>query len=1045
MVKHIFIGIGGSGVRTMSEVKYRIYERTVPANGKTRFETMDDSYKFIFVDTDRKDVDAANRKYQMLFEGSARNFIDFTELINLGDENSKQIYQNATTDSECHKVIRESVDEDVVNNIGDFNLSTGASAVRMVSRLAFINKAKEFYEMLKGCIDKLSQDADGLEIKYWVVSSCCGGTGSGVLNDVLYYVNMAKKMVFGDGDPSVGLYLFTPSFYCNRVSGDILQRMRCNAVAVFKELGVLNEWASDLEKSKNIHRFVYSLDGTIHRNKGYRPFDFLIPIDYNNDQNGNLGSQEAMYSTAAEMIFYTHSGNGASGLESIVNNYRLGTFRNSAERYLITIGYSSIRKPVEEFRDYMKLRSRYELLRYGIVGDQFPTVLYGQHALRVFSNQILSAFSDFDREMQETVERELDKNMAIEDDSDNIRYKLPEWMTNNLGQIAVNALNEMANLNNEKGETRKRKIVESIKTNLTNWIEEYARKNGLNYVYGVLLELDEYCTSLYKAFVLGEPSSLLTGIARATISSESVLSKLAGLYDAAKKITIVERLKKDGADIINYVNGLNEWAEARRSELFDNMLTSVLKELSYGDDGLIDKLRDNVLLLKGAAEKECNSAYGDFEALKAKFKEKELDRKTHYLPDVSKFVSEGRWVSASEGNVFAGWYESIVSQINTDKGRVPDRNNDNQHSIEALINSMVTINRTDMENTGYYLGNRSQLFTSEGKQCGRVVEDILNYLDVTIEKLVAENNQIGGEWTNKTIVDLVNDLTTEEQRNLRNSNIPTFFFPNERANTPNEIRTVSFCSTSDNATANKVFQIADDNGCLPADNENVMYRMVAKIGMPYTSYLNYSTYEDTYKKTPNKELAHFHRAFANDEIQLPAEEPNEMRIFLKYLLLDKLRDCYKNIMSEGNGDFDRANCSKTPIIFGDQAVSVATRSAMSVIGDESIELRINRGENHLFDEILINDENHYYVDLYNAFVKNYVNSRYESFVSEFIRKIEEFNRGAWGHNFTNARDALVTDPTERRHHVTSRNEQGILNALLTMLTTTMKTAEQFLN
>ena len=54
--KHIFIGLGGSGVNTVSLIKYKVYERTKGTEMKSRLQVMNETYRFIFVDTDDRDV-----------------------------------------------------------------------------------------------------------------------------------------------------------------------------------------------------------------------------------------------------------------------------------------------------------------------------------------------------------------------------------------------------------------------------------------------------------------------------------------------------------------------------------------------------------------------------------------------------------------------------------------------------------------------------------------------------------------------------------------------------------------------------------------------------------------------------------------------------------------------------------------------------------------------------------------------------------------------------------------------------------------------------
>ena len=64
--KHIFIGLGGSGVNTVSLLKYKVYERTKGTEMKSRLQVMNETYRFLFVDTDRRDIADANEKYRNL-------------------------------------------------------------------------------------------------------------------------------------------------------------------------------------------------------------------------------------------------------------------------------------------------------------------------------------------------------------------------------------------------------------------------------------------------------------------------------------------------------------------------------------------------------------------------------------------------------------------------------------------------------------------------------------------------------------------------------------------------------------------------------------------------------------------------------------------------------------------------------------------------------------------------------------------------------------------------------------------------------------------
>ena len=99
--KHIFIGIGGSGCQTIAQIKEKVYEKRFPNDegGKTRLEAMNNSYRFIFLDTDQRDIDEANRRNRNSFEHGRVPFINpQTDLVNLGRANPLAIYYEAQHD-----------------------------------------------------------------------------------------------------------------------------------------------------------------------------------------------------------------------------------------------------------------------------------------------------------------------------------------------------------------------------------------------------------------------------------------------------------------------------------------------------------------------------------------------------------------------------------------------------------------------------------------------------------------------------------------------------------------------------------------------------------------------------------------------------------------------------------------------------------------------------------------------------------------------------------------------------------------------------------
>ena len=100
--KHIFIGIGGSGCQTVSQIKEKVYEKRFKeaTAAKSRLQQMNDSYRFLFLDTDQRDIDEANKRNRETFEKGKVPFISpQTDLINLGRANPQAIYYEAKDDA----------------------------------------------------------------------------------------------------------------------------------------------------------------------------------------------------------------------------------------------------------------------------------------------------------------------------------------------------------------------------------------------------------------------------------------------------------------------------------------------------------------------------------------------------------------------------------------------------------------------------------------------------------------------------------------------------------------------------------------------------------------------------------------------------------------------------------------------------------------------------------------------------------------------------------------------------------------------------------
>ena len=206
-----------------------------------------------------------------------------TDLINLGRANPQAIYYEAKKDKTTliNKRILEACSQELANRIPDQPLSFGAGAFRIKSRIAFAHSLTNFQSKLQSAISSLNDvktvGGEDCIIYYWVVSSCLGGTGSGIFNDVLYHVNQLHRQIVGNGDPQLVLTMFMPKLYIDSNSTE--EKYPLNAFGVFTELEAFKKMSYVESQKAVMHRLAFNDDYTlVDSSSRYCPFYYLIPI-----------------------------------------------------------------------------------------------------------------------------------------------------------------------------------------------------------------------------------------------------------------------------------------------------------------------------------------------------------------------------------------------------------------------------------------------------------------------------------------------------------------------------------------------------------------------------------------------------------------------------------------------------------------------------------------------------------------------------------------------------------------------------------------------
>ena len=1073
--KHVFIGLGGSGVNTVSLLKYKIYERMKGTELKTRLQVMNDTYRFLFVDTDSRDVTEANARYRNLYEGGKVDFINKDELLDLGDINPYISYHEAGNhpDLRINRRITEACPQMVADNMDNRDLSFGAGALRLKSRIAFGRKKKDFVQKLKSAIDGLNpveSNTDKNVIHYWVVSSSNGGTGSGAMLDVLYLVNMLHRTYIDKGNPKVGLILYMPRAFMN-VNADN-ERYPRNAYAVFKELEAFQKWNKESAKNLLFHRMAVTDDYELFdEDMGYRPFEFCIPIDFHTENNNNMGDINKMYSNTAELMFYIHSGKGASGFKSFLDNNEDGDQINSPEFFLIPMGYMALRKPDEQFENYITLRAKYEMLRYGILGSPVESADERKKLMRTLFDTVIksslfeggagkeSYFRTISGMVSEMLDDEMPDNL-IRNSKDKVVKKLPANVSIEEARSVINSIETAIRRRcEEKNHTRK-----AIEHDLWCWAEENARKWGLQYVKDILQELDAYCTDLYMAYITDTNKTILQEFRSSRKSlvenRDSIEGELDDLYQKAVQVTFTEAVsgiwgEGNANDVQVFFARLKDWVEASIKVTLTEESFDMIRELAYGDRGIIDHIITHVRKLVTEASSVLNGDKGvaqGYTGLARNFYHSKMDVTSVFVPDITEYVDGNGW--REDNNLFSEWYGMVIGHT-TDfvpgEGFTPLRNGDPAHSLEGLFSQMISLHSESMIQKKYIIDEESHLFTNTHmSDFRRAIEDLLDYTVDTVKTLVHQNETVSKQWYEKTLASFFSDLNSEACREIQRKAQPTLFFPYSRAKVASKMTDKAFCVGPDGVVGNVFLNSSSGSTrMIASDDPSVMYKIVTKLGLSFEYYDLYQTIKAEYDNCVNKVFYHFHQAFASsggdaDNIKLPREIKPEQIVFTKYLILNQLREVFSHMMRKGTEVYNAGYYTDTPVVFDGAIAKFATANALNLIDNEMIELRITDGDTVYYHTVSVDHPEHKMTELLAGFSEHFTTGRFEILVSELIKNINFLESDLLRKKYQEAVKILKTDLNANWQQA-GKKEKETIGDILRILNERLDTVAKFLS
>lgn len=1063
--RNIFIGLGGSGVNTVANLKYKIYANLDKPHA---YKTLSENYKFLFVDTDQADINKLNQQSESKFEDGRIPLIDpINELINLGTVNPSSVYKEAnakdpTERTDIDNAVLEACPNNLARNLKAYPLSDGAGAFRYNSHIAFGLMAHDFVGHLQAAISQLTNTqtagSENVALRYWVISSSNGGTGSGIFNDVLYLLNMYHKTIRPHEEPKTTLVLYMPRVYIDKNRGD--SKYLCNAEAVFLEMNGYQamSYSGNPTYTEKAHRMLFRPDNLQVRAKTeYHPFSSCIPIDLQTENGNNLMSPQTMYSNTAELLFFIHQSQGrdplASSFKSDADNHLDDAIRENPLGFLQPMGYVALRKPEADFELYVEHRLKTEILNYGLLSpfpeemdlEQEITSLYQRTIYQpLFGNEPDSFSFAASSIVNNQIQRSFSSNLLKEDDKP--RKRLTSGISQAAADRVVNnftaALNDLFEGRTQAGNKNhsRRNVLKQIEESLWNWVEDYTLRYGLNFVKSVLDGLDNYATEQLTDYLSGPNPESISSLSE---SIKHITEQLPELRQKAEEITFSERLwESNEHDVRNYYNKLLEYIQAKGRLILAEKKNELLSALCKGDNGIIDRIRFYVGDLRKAASDLAEKPQKAYQDLALHFERARLDITTVYLPDISTFVKNGTWYP---DNTFSKFYARILqpsSRFITGHGFAPVRTvaEDREHSVEAFLLKTIESNKKALCNNGYYTeedeNSHSTLFCpnrwSDNPQ--KIIEDLLTYIEQTYQN--EYKSALDSEWYDLTLGHLFERLSEDEKDEIRIRLNPQLFY-SYRTNQIDNGREFKYIIAPTQEMAKTIFNYQDGSAGWRYDQSSstcVAYMLKAKIGLPLSSYTLYDIIKQEYDKKEDKSIYHTHAAWGEcngdyRRLNITQKTEKELIAFVQYLLLNEYTHLIPDLFYAPELQSEKGFYKQTPCLIMENSMAFASEKAIEIIKDY-VALRY---EDNSFDEYTATEAGLLYSDVYQKFKASFIENRHKAAIKALLLQFAESSE--MKHLYNKVKDIMTQKFDQLYQQARRTDEKDFLLRIIRLLTT----------
>lgn len=218
----IAIGLGGTGISCLRELKKEVYNKLKPDPSTGDIPSYS-HIKFLAVDTDKGSLGDT---------GSIDTIDSNTEFFDISCPDIISLLNRVTTlKNDPHLTW-------LSENINILNASAGAGGVRQIGRLLLMQSSREFERKVEELIESAKRNLPGdAPLNIHIFTGIGGGTGSGTFMDVCYIVQYALKRLGLYGKAQTCGFFFLPDVNVDNVSiAEVKAYIPVNGFAAMKEL-----------------------------------------------------------------------------------------------------------------------------------------------------------------------------------------------------------------------------------------------------------------------------------------------------------------------------------------------------------------------------------------------------------------------------------------------------------------------------------------------------------------------------------------------------------------------------------------------------------------------------------------------------------------------------------------------------------------------------------------------------------------------------------------------------------------------------------------